>query len=63
MGERRIDWTIQLGPWSGLVLGAMVGNLLDNRYGRGALWLPASLSLLLAGYSFFVSKKWQEGIA
>jgi uncharacterized membrane protein YoaK (UPF0700 family) len=62
MGERRFDWAIQLGPWSGLVLGAMVGNLLDNRYGRGALWLPASLSLLLAGYSFFAPEKWQEGI-
>ena len=63
MGERRFDWAIQLGPWSGLVLGAMVGNLLDNRYGRGALWLPASLSLLLAGYSVLVPEKWQDGIA
>ena len=63
MGQGRIDWTIQLAPWGGLVLGAIIGNLLDNRYGRGALWLPAVLSLLLAGYSFFVSEKWQEGIA
>lgn len=62
MGEGRVDWTVQLGPWGGLVLGAIIGNLLDNRYGREALWLPAVISLLLAGYSFCISEKWQEGI-
>jgi uncharacterized membrane protein YoaK (UPF0700 family) len=63
MGERRFDWGVQLGPLSGLVLGAILGNLLDDRYGRDALWLPALLCLLLAMYFFFVSEKWQEGIA
>jgi uncharacterized membrane protein YoaK (UPF0700 family) len=62
VGERQFGWAVQLGPWCGLVLGAIVGNLLDNRFGREALWLPSALSLLLALYSLFVSEKWQEGI-
>jgi uncharacterized membrane protein YoaK (UPF0700 family) len=63
MGERRFDWAVQLGPWSGLVLGAILGNLLDDRYGRDALWLPALICLLLAGYSVLAPEAWQEGIA
>jgi uncharacterized membrane protein YoaK (UPF0700 family) len=63
VGERRVDWAVQLAPWGGLVFGAVVGNLLDDRYGRHALWLPATLCLLLVGCFLVTAREWQEGIA
>ena len=59
MGEKNFDWALQLGPLCGLVLGAVLGNLLDNRVGRDALWLPCALSLLIAGAMIFCPKTWQ----
>jgi uncharacterized membrane protein YoaK (UPF0700 family) len=58
MGERRLDWLLQLGPWLGLVVGALVGNRLDNRFGRDALWLPSALSALIAVVIAFSPEAW-----
>ncbi len=60
MGERRFDWLLQLGPWSGLVIGAFVGNSLDNKFGRDALWLPSAISALIAAAIVLSPKDWQS---
>jgi uncharacterized membrane protein YoaK (UPF0700 family) len=62
LGKKSFGWVLQLVPWSGLVIGAIVGNLLDNKYGRDALWLPATMSFLLAAAFAFVPKGWQKQI-
>lgn len=60
MGEIRYDWMLQLGPFTGLVIGAYVGNLLDDRIGRTALWLPCGITFLLVLCSVLVPKDWQR---
>jgi uncharacterized membrane protein YoaK (UPF0700 family) len=60
MGERRFDWVLHLGPFLGLVIGAFVGNLLDDRIGRRALWLPCGVTFLLALCSVLVPEDWQR---
>jgi uncharacterized membrane protein YoaK (UPF0700 family) len=41
-----------------LVFGAVIGNLLDNRFGRDALWLPSALSALIACVIALSPKTW-----
>ena len=60
MGERRFDWMLPMGPFLGLVVGAFLGNLLDDRIGRRALWLPCGVTLLLAVLSAVVPEEWQR---
>ena len=60
MGERKFDWVLHLGPFLGLVIGAFVGNLLDDRIGRSALWMPCGVVFLLALCSVLVPESWQR---
>lgn len=60
MGDRRFDWALQLAPWTGLVCGAILGTLLDNKIERHALWLPCALTFILVVCSLVVPKDWQR---
>ena len=60
MGERRFDWMLHLGPFLGLVVGAYLGNLLDDRIGRPALWMPCGLVFLLVLGSAVAPEDWQR---
>ncbi len=60
IGDRRLGWLMQLVPWTGLVLGALLGNRLDHRFGRGALWLPFAIALLIALAISVLPKRWQR---
>ncbi|MGN7294366.1 YoaK family protein [Rhizobium sp. SAFR-030] len=48
MGERRLDWGIQLVPWLGMVSGAMTGAVIGIAMPQFALFIAAMLSLAVA---------------
>lgn len=60
MGDFRVDWMVHAAPWLGLLVGAILGNMLDDRIGRPALWLPSGLALLLMVVSLVVPEDWQR---
>ena len=60
MGERRFDWTLQLAPWTGIAIGALIGELCNNRFGRQAIWLPCLMSVVLTICSVLVPRDWQK---
>jgi uncharacterized membrane protein YoaK (UPF0700 family) len=59
-GERKFGWGLQLAPVTGIVLGAFLGQILDDHYGRHALWLPFSMTLALVICSVLVPRAWQK---
>lgn len=61
MGERRSGWRIQLVPWAGMLLGAVVGALLEARLGLAALGVCAAVTLVLACAAMFIPRAWQLG--
>ncbi|AVI85202.1 DUF1275 family protein [Pseudomonas syringae pv. tomato] len=60
LGERRDGWRIQLVPWAGMFIGAVIGALLEHRLGLNALLVSASLSALLALVSLKIPHRWQR---
>lgn len=56
LGERRLEWTIQIVPWSGMVTGALCGALLARHQPSLALWLVAALTLTLALVSLLLPR-------
>lgn len=59
-GERKFGWSLQLAPWTGIAVGAYFGQLLDDRYGRHALWLPFAMTVTLVLCSVLVPRAWQK---
>ena len=37
LGERRAGWRVQLVPWAGMLCGAVIGGVLEQRFGLAAL--------------------------
>ncbi|RMR50899.1 hypothetical protein ALP85_01422 [Pseudomonas syringae pv. syringae] len=60
LGERRDGWRVQLVPWVGMFIGAVIGALLEHRLGLNALLISGSLSALLGLVSLKIPHRWQR---
>lgn len=59
LGQQRLGWRVQLVPWSGMFIGAVLGVLLEQRFERAALLASALTALLLAVVSWKIPRRWQ----
>lgn len=48
IGERKLDWTIQIVPWLGMLTGALCGAVLGAFMESASLWIVAAIVTLLA---------------
>ncbi|AJC77384.1 hypothetical protein IE4803_CH00117 [Rhizobium etli bv. phaseoli str. IE4803] len=60
IGDRRIEWTIQIVPWGGMVLGAIAGAVLTRLTGSHALWLVSIFAMALALAAMFIPRPLQR---
>jgi len=60
VGDDRMDWTIQIVPWVGMLGGAIVGALLAQIAGAAALWLIAVFAMLVALATLLIPKRTQR---
>lgn len=56
MGDRRLDWSIQIVPWAGMVSGALCGAIIGGRFAQESLFIAALLALAIAISSLFIRK-------
>lgn len=61
LGERRNGWRVQLVPWTGMLVGAVIGALLEHHLGLKAMLVSGLLSALLALISLKIPRRWQLG--
>jgi uncharacterized membrane protein YoaK (UPF0700 family) len=67
LGERRNGWRVQLVPWSGMFIGAIIGAALahlDSRpyhLGLRALFVSGLLAGVVALLSLSIPRRWQLG--
>ncbi|MBM3106114.1 DUF1275 domain-containing protein [Pseudomonas sp. P66] len=61
MGERRQGWRVQLIPWSGMFVGAIIGVLLEQAFDLSALLFSALLAAVLGFISLKIPRRWQLG--
>lgn len=59
IGERPNGWRVQLVPWSGMCVGAVIGASLERQLGLDALWASAAVSLALGIASLKIPRRWQ----
>jgi len=60
LGERRDGWRVQLVPWTGMFIGAVIGAALEHRLGVNALLVSGSLAALLGLMSLKIPHRWQR---
>ena len=61
LGERRNGWRVQLIPWGGMFVGAVLGALLEQQMGLKALLVSGGLAALLGGVSLKIPRRWHLG--
>ncbi|AZF53379.1 Protein of unknown function DUF1275 [Pseudomonas sp. R4-34-07] len=61
LGERRNGWRMQLIPWAGMFIGAVIGALLEQQIGLSALWVSGALAGLLGLATLAIPRRWQLG--
>ena len=61
LGERRNGWRVQLVPWAGMFVGAVIGALLEQRMGLKALVVSGVLAGLLGVVSLMIPRRWHLG--
>ncbi|VVN65386.1 hypothetical protein PS834_00057 [Pseudomonas fluorescens] len=61
LGERRNGWRVQLIPWAGMFVGAVIGALLEHQLGIKALLVSGLLSALLGLVSLKIPRRWHLG--
>ena len=59
LGERRNGWRVQLIPWAGMFVGAVIGALLEQQMGMRALWVSGALAGVLGLVSLKIPRRWQ----
>ena len=59
LGQQRLGWRVQLVPWSGMFIGAVLGVLLEQRFERAALLASALVAVMLALASWKIPRRWQ----
>ncbi|OWV81191.1 hypothetical protein ATY77_23435 [Rhizobium sp. R634] len=60
IGDRRLEWTIQIVPWGGMVLGAIAGAVLTRLVGAQALWLVSLFAMALAFAAMLIPRPLQR---
>ena len=61
LGERRNGWRVQLVPWAGMFVGAVIGAMLEQHMGLKALWVSGVLAGLLGAVSLKIPRRWHLG--
>lgn len=61
LGERRQGWRVQLIPWTGMFVGAVLGVLLEQAFDLAALLFSAALAAALGLISLKIPRRWQLG--
>lgn len=61
IGERRDGWRVQLVPWTGMFVGAVLGALLEQRMGLSALYFSALLAAGIGVATLIIPRRWQLG--
>ena len=61
LGERRNGWRVQLIPWTGMFIGAVIGALLEHRMGLSALLVSGALAAVLGVVSLKIPRRWHLG--
>ncbi|MGB3124053.1 MAG: YoaK family protein [Pseudomonas sp.] len=61
LGERRNGWRVQLIPWAGMFVGAVIGALLEHQLGLKALLVSAGLAAVLGLVSLKIPRRWHLG--
>jgi uncharacterized membrane protein YoaK (UPF0700 family) len=61
LGERRNGWRVQLVPWSGMFIGAIMGAVLEHHLGLRALFVSGLLAGVVALLSLSIPRRWQLG--
>ncbi|ANH97801.1 hypothetical protein A8L59_10400 [Pseudomonas koreensis] len=61
LGERRNGWRVQLVPWTGMFIGAILGAVLEQHLGLKALFVSGLLAAVLGVLSLTIPRRWQLG--
>lgn len=61
LGERRNGWRVQLIPWGGMFIGAVIGALLEQQMGLHALWVSGALAGALGVATLLIPRRWHLG--
>lgn len=61
LGERRNGWRVQLVPWAGMFVGAVMGALLEQHMGLKALAVSGVLAGVLGVVSLSIPRRWHSG--
>ncbi|MFJ7311780.1 YoaK family protein [Pseudomonas sp. NPDC098747] len=61
LGERRSGWRVQLVPWGGMFVGAILGAVLEHHLGLKAMFVSGLLAALLGALSLTIPRRWQLG--
>ena len=61
LGERRNGWRVQLVPWAGMFVGAVLGALLEQHLGLKALAVSGVLAGVLGVVSLSIPRRWHLG--
>ncbi|WP_411388632.1 YoaK family protein [Pseudomonas sp. MPB23] len=61
LGERRDGWRVQLVPWMGMFVGAVIGALLQQHMGLKALLVSGIMAGLLGLVSLKIPRRWHLG--
>ena len=61
LGERRNGWRVQLIPWGGMFIGAVIGALLEQQMGLRALWVSGALAAALGVATLLIPRRWHLG--
>lgn len=60
LGERRDGWRVQLVPWGGMFLGAVIGAFLESRLGPNALLVSGAFAALIGLLTLKIPYRWQR---
>jgi uncharacterized membrane protein YoaK (UPF0700 family) len=61
LGERRNGWRVQLVPWVGMFVGAVIGAVLEHQLGLKALLVSGALAAVLGLVSLKIPRRWHLG--
>ncbi|WP_460135975.1 YoaK family protein [Pseudomonas sp. S1_E04] len=61
LGERRYGWRVQLIPWGGMFVGAVIGAVLEEHMGLKALFVSGILAGLLGLLTLKIPRRWHLG--
>ncbi|KFE54744.1 YoaK family protein [Pseudomonas syringae] len=60
LGERRDGWRVQLVPWVGMFIGAVIGAWLEHHLGLNALLISGGFAALLGLATLAIPYRWQR---